>query len=137
MGSTILEGAVVEDGAQIGAGAVVPPGRRIPAGELWVGSPAKFLRKVEAFEIETQPKITESYSEMANDHDIEFTTYGSQHKEVRKIIENLESVLPEEKNIPVEHWNQWEKMGEDATAPFWEGQKKNEVVDSLLKQQNQ
>eukprot|EP01080_Neovahlkampfia_damariscottae_P004874 gene4874-8468_t len=133
-GATILEGAVVEDGAQVGAGAVVPPGRRIPAGEVWVGSPAKFLRKVEPFEIDSMESVTEKYYDLSKSHDMEFTTNGTAHKEVRKIVEKLEKVLPEETNIPVEHWNQWEKMGEEATLPFWEGRDQNKAVDDLIKE---
>ena len=43
-GSVILCGIVIGAGAMIGAGAVVT--KSIPPGEIWVGNPAKFLRKV-------------------------------------------------------------------------------------------
>lgn len=42
----LAEGSLVEKHAMLGSGSVVPPGRRIPAGELWAGTPAKFVRKV-------------------------------------------------------------------------------------------
>ena len=45
-GSTILAGVTIGEGAMIGAGSVVTKG--VPAGELWMGNPAKFVRKVEA-----------------------------------------------------------------------------------------
>jgi acetyltransferase-like isoleucine patch superfamily enzyme len=45
-GSVILCGITIGAGAIIGAGAVVT--KSVPAGEIWVGNPAKFLRKVEA-----------------------------------------------------------------------------------------
>lgn len=44
-GSIILPGVVIGEGAFIAAGSVVT--RDVPAGELWLGNPAKFLRKVD------------------------------------------------------------------------------------------
>jgi len=44
-GSTILPGLTIGENAIIGAGSVVT--KSIPAGELWVGNPARFVRKVE------------------------------------------------------------------------------------------
>ncbi len=43
-GSTILPGLTIGEGAMIGAGSVVT--KDVPAGELWVGSPAVFKRKI-------------------------------------------------------------------------------------------
>lgn len=43
-GSTILPGINIGEGAMIGAGSVVT--KDIPAGEIWVGNPAKFVRKI-------------------------------------------------------------------------------------------
>jgi acetyltransferase-like isoleucine patch superfamily enzyme len=42
---TILCGVTIGAGAMVGAGSVVT--RDIPAGEVWLGNPAEFLRKVE------------------------------------------------------------------------------------------
>ena len=42
-GSTILPGITIGEDAMIGAGSVVT--KNVPAGEIWVGNPAKFLRK--------------------------------------------------------------------------------------------
>ncbi len=44
-GSTILGGVTIGENAMIGAGSLVT--KDIPANELWVGSPAKFVRKLE------------------------------------------------------------------------------------------
>lgn len=44
MGSTVMDGAVVEDEVVIGAGSLVPPGKRLESGFLYVGSPAKAVR---------------------------------------------------------------------------------------------
>ena len=43
-GSTILCGITIGENAMIGAGSVVT--KDIPAGELWVGNPAKFVRRI-------------------------------------------------------------------------------------------
>lgn len=43
-GSTILPGLEIGENAMVGAGSVVT--KNIPAGEIWVGNPAKFLRKI-------------------------------------------------------------------------------------------
>lgn len=44
-GSTILPGLTIGEGSMIGAGSVVT--HDVPAGEIWVGNPARFLKKVE------------------------------------------------------------------------------------------
>ena len=46
MGATVMDGAVVESGAMVAAGALVTPGKIVPRGELWGGSPARFLRRL-------------------------------------------------------------------------------------------
>jgi len=43
--ATILCGITIGENAMIGAGSVVT--KNVPAGEVWVGNPAKFLRKVD------------------------------------------------------------------------------------------
>ncbi len=44
MRATLMDGVVVESGAQVAAGALVTPNKRVPKGQLWAGSPAKFFR---------------------------------------------------------------------------------------------
>ena len=44
-GSVILPGLTIGAGAMIGAGSVVT--KDVPPGELWLGNPAKFVRKIE------------------------------------------------------------------------------------------
>ncbi len=44
MGSTVMDGAVVEDEVIIGAASLVPPGKRLESGFLYVGSPVKQAR---------------------------------------------------------------------------------------------
>ena len=44
IGSTLLDGVIVEDEVVIGAGTLVPPGKRLESGYLYVGSPCKQAR---------------------------------------------------------------------------------------------
>ncbi|WP_343636902.1 acyltransferase [Fluviicola sp.] len=43
-GSVILGGITIGKGAMIGAGSLLT--KSVPAGELWMGSPARFIRKI-------------------------------------------------------------------------------------------
>jgi len=52
IGSTILDGAVVEDEVGIGAGTLVPPGKRLESGYLYMGSPCKQARPLKDSERE-------------------------------------------------------------------------------------
>ncbi|MAD57387.1 MAG: gamma carbonic anhydrase family protein [Porticoccus sp.] len=44
-GAIINDGAVVQDEVLIGAGTIVPPGKVLTSGNLYIGSPARVLRK--------------------------------------------------------------------------------------------
>jgi carbonic anhydrase/acetyltransferase-like protein (isoleucine patch superfamily) len=44
IGSTLLDGVVVEDEVVVGAGSLVPPGKRLESGFLYMGSPVKQMR---------------------------------------------------------------------------------------------
>ena len=65
MRATVMDGAVVESGAMVAAGALVAPGKRIPAGQLWGGSPARFMRKLTDAEIADLPHGAAGYVELA------------------------------------------------------------------------
>ena len=52
MHATVLDGAHVGKNAMIGAGALVAPGKVVGAGELWIGNPARCVRKLDARQIE-------------------------------------------------------------------------------------
>jgi len=51
-GAQILDGAIIGSNVCIEAGAIVTPGTTVPDGEVWAGSPAKFVRKVTKEDIE-------------------------------------------------------------------------------------
>lgn len=65
MGSTILDGAVVEGDAMLAAGSLLTPGKRVPAGEMWAGRPAKFLRGLSAEEIAGNRSAAAGYARLA------------------------------------------------------------------------
>ena len=52
MHATILDGALVQRHAFVGAGALVAPGKTVGEGELWIGNPARCVRKLSDGEIE-------------------------------------------------------------------------------------
>ena len=52
MGACILDGATVQRHGFVGAGAVVGPGKVVGEGELWVGNPARFVRRLSEQEVE-------------------------------------------------------------------------------------
>ncbi len=68
MGAVLMDNAVVETGAMVAAGALVTPGRRVPAGELWAGTPARFVRKVRADEQAEWQHLVEHYAELAAEY---------------------------------------------------------------------
>ena len=53
MGACILDGATVGKYGFLGAGAVLGPGKAVGEAELWVGNPARFVRKLGEREIES------------------------------------------------------------------------------------
>lgn len=52
MGAIVMDGAVVKKHAFVGAGALVSPGKVVGEGELWLGNPAKFVRRLSEEQIE-------------------------------------------------------------------------------------
>ncbi len=50
MGTTILDGAVVEEGGMLAARGFLGPGKRIGRYEMWMGSPARLVRTMDEAE---------------------------------------------------------------------------------------
>lgn len=44
MGATLMDDVIVESGGMVAAGALVTPGKIIPKGQIWAGSPARYMR---------------------------------------------------------------------------------------------
>lgn len=68
MGSVLEEGSYVERNSILGAGSVLPAGTRVPSGELWLGNPAKFVRKLTAEEIQRIDVSARKYAEFGQEH---------------------------------------------------------------------
>jgi carbonic anhydrase/acetyltransferase-like protein (isoleucine patch superfamily) len=68
MRALLLDGVVVESDAMVAAGAVVTPNKVVPTGELWAGSPAKFMRHLTPEEIERHKVATAGYVQNAKEH---------------------------------------------------------------------
>lgn len=46
MGSVVLDRAIMEEGSMLAAGSVLTPGKVVKSGEMWAGSPARFMRNL-------------------------------------------------------------------------------------------
>jgi len=64
MSATVMDGAVVEKGAMVAAGALISPGKRVGAGQLWAGTPAKYVRDVTPAEAASFPEQIQRYVDL-------------------------------------------------------------------------
>lgn len=68
MQACILDGATVEEGAMLAAGSLLTSGKTVPSGELWAGSPAKFMRKLTDKDYDLIAWSAEHYVALAQKH---------------------------------------------------------------------
>jgi carbonic anhydrase/acetyltransferase-like protein (isoleucine patch superfamily) len=68
MKACVMDGVVVEGGAMVAAGALVTPGKRIPTGQVWSGSPAKYMRDLTDAERAFIPVSAERYAKLASEY---------------------------------------------------------------------
>lgn len=68
MNATVLDGAVISRHSMIGAGSVVSPGKVVGEGELWLGNPARFVRKLSDAEIERLYYSAAHYVKLKNNY---------------------------------------------------------------------
>ena len=68
MGAVILNKTVIGDGALIGAGALVTEGTKVKPESLYLGSPAKFIRKLSKREVHDTVEWAKKYAQMAEAH---------------------------------------------------------------------
>lgn len=68
MAATVMDGSVVESGAMVAAGALVTPRKRVPAGQLWGGSPARYMREVNEREAAYMREVAPHYVELAAEY---------------------------------------------------------------------
>lgn len=65
MGSTVLDGAVIEEGGMLGAGGLLTPGKVIGRYELWTGAPAKLKRVMDEEERRKFDRNAVEYRQLA------------------------------------------------------------------------
>lgn len=68
LSSTVMNGAVIEGGGMLAAGAMLTQGKRIEAGQLWAGSPARFVRDLNEAAIAGMRLGVAHYVENAKTH---------------------------------------------------------------------
>jgi len=68
MGAIIMDGSIVENDVFIGAGALVPPNKTLISGFLYVGNPAKQIRKLKESELAFLKQSAINYVELKNDY---------------------------------------------------------------------
>ena len=68
IGSTVMDGAVVEDNVIIGAGTLVPPGKTLKSGHLYFGSPCKQARALTQSEIDYFPYTAGNYVKLKDQY---------------------------------------------------------------------
>ncbi|MES9854035.1 MAG: gamma carbonic anhydrase family protein [Candidatus Thiodiazotropha sp. L084R] len=68
MDSTILDGAVLEEGVMLGAGSLVPQGRTLEGGYLWLGRPARRVRVLSEKEKDIIIYTAEHYVQLSERH---------------------------------------------------------------------
>ena len=68
MGAIILNGAQIGNGALIGAGALVTEGTRVKPESLYLGSPARFIRKLSKREVHDTIEWAKKYAQTAKEH---------------------------------------------------------------------
>lgn len=68
MGAIIMDGAVIESHVIVGAGTLVPPNKVLESGYLWLGTPAKKVRKLTDREIEQISYSANYYVQLKNKH---------------------------------------------------------------------
>lgn len=65
MGSTVMDGAVIEPRIVLGAGSLVPGGKVLESGYLWVGSPVRRMRELNEKEQEFLDYSAQNYARLA------------------------------------------------------------------------
>ena len=68
MGSVVLNNAIIGEGALLGAKSLVTEGMRVKPESLYLGSPARFVRKLAKKEVKDQRMWAEKYVRLAATH---------------------------------------------------------------------
>lgn len=65
IGSIVLNGAVIEQNVILGAGSLVGEGKRLESGHLYLGTPARQIRRLEAHELGRFDRTAQGYQARA------------------------------------------------------------------------
>jgi len=68
MGTKVLDGATIEDNVFIAAGSLIPQNKRVTGGQLWMGSPAKPIRKLSEQELNWLQYSAKQYVKLKNEY---------------------------------------------------------------------
>lgn len=71
MSAIVMDNTVVESDGMLAAGSMLTPGKTVRRGELWAGSPARFMRHVKDSELEKNRGMAEHYRLLAVQHDLD------------------------------------------------------------------
>lgn len=70
MGAVVLDQAVMEENSMLAAGAVLTPKKIVPSGQLWAGSPAKYMRDLTQEELDFLKISADNYVKLAQEYSI-------------------------------------------------------------------
>ena len=79
-GCILQEGSLVDRGSMLEAGSLLPSGARVPSGEVYGGSPATFVRKLQKEELTEFQMTAEATTVLAAKHADEFLPYGDMYQ---------------------------------------------------------
>lgn len=68
MGAIVLDNAIIESDVILGAGSLVPPNKRLESGYLYMGSPAKQIRKLSDDELAFLLRSASHYVNLKNEY---------------------------------------------------------------------
>ncbi len=68
MHATVLDGAVLGQYGFVGAGSLIAPGKVVGDGELWVGNPARLVRKLSEQQIEQLQYSADHYVRLKDEY---------------------------------------------------------------------
>lgn len=68
MHATVLDGAIVRKHGFVAAGAVIAPGKVVGEAELWMGNPARCVRKLDAAQIEALYYSAKHYVKLKDEY---------------------------------------------------------------------
>ncbi|KAI9911597.1 hypothetical protein PsorP6_009853 [Peronosclerospora sorghi] len=101
-GAQVMDGAVVGEKSIVTAGSIVTSGKQIPPGQLWSGTPARYLRDLTADEIEFMQQCSAEYTHLAQQHAVEcaksFDEYEADAKRYKILRDVGETGLPQKED---------------------------------------